>query len=224
MAELPRLGVTNLGTKPPAADATTRKVYFSVVLLQPPKKKEEVRLPEAKRPSFRGGLGKPVLIPFDGPYWYFQPPLNAPDDMAHVAHGRAMEVDVHSADEDTLLMEAHQVLTSAVDMSCCREIDLSVTNGDTRPGPITAVLVLRDLNGWPVVKRVVLAPQTLTSSQMASSYGRGPVDEVLRFPLDATAKSQGLVRFDDITVMFVPQGIRRYSGTKVEVRSFTLVP
>ena len=63
-----------------------------------------------------------------------------------MAHGKPTDFDVNvrSTDWLPLMMEAHQLLSSSIDLKCCREIDVSITNADNRPGRIELGVVLTD--------------------------------------------------------------------------------
>jgi hypothetical protein len=48
-----------------------------------------------------------------------------------------------------------------------------------------------------------------------------PIPEVLHFPIPSNAKLQ---QFDEITVIFFPDSERPYSGAKIAIRQFDLIP
>ncbi len=224
---LPKLGVyEEMAPKIAKADTKT-STYFSVVLLAPVDKKVVApKLVPTAQNAMRGRLAKPMIIPFNGPYWYFEPPLVRPGSEAQVMHGRSTEQNPHTLDGSMLLMEAHQALKQPVDVSSCREIDVALTNAETRLGKIMVGVMLRDSLGD---KRqiLMLRDQPLVSSEETEiDPHRVPVDETLRFPVEQRGvgtMGKRLTRFDDITVLFVREG-RLTTGSKVAVRAFTLEP
>ena len=214
---------------PKAEDRVTRgNDYFSVILL-PPLKKKEVAPPRPVPPTQvpgNGSMTKPVVIPFNGPYWYFQPPTQRPGIEAHVAHGKPTEENIHSTDGEMLLMEAHQTLITPIELSCCREIDVALTNADTRPGTILVSVILRDSLTSGSLPLILRDQPIVSSEETHIAASRGPVNELLRFPInrvDPLLFPNRLQQFDEITVIFLPQG-RRATGAKVAVKQFTLVP
>ena len=66
--------------------------FVGVILWPPHKKKPEIAPPRPKTPTLGSGVkAKPLIIPFDGPYWYFKAPMAGPGPRAHVTFGRAYQ-------------------------------------------------------------------------------------------------------------------------------------
>jgi hypothetical protein len=200
--------------------------YVGIILWPPPIKKTEIVPPRPHSTSFAiGKSSQPVVIPFDGQYWYFKAPSKRPGPRAHVAHGKAMYVNVRSTNFAPLLMEAYQNLGTAIDLGCCSEIDVAITNADVRPGTIALGIRLGDSDslGDPTLD---LGERTIVSSKAAQiPMNRPPVDEVLRFPIPLPfARATTIGRFDEITIVFLSSGERARAGAKVSIQSFTLIP
>ncbi|HTC75592.1 MAG TPA: hypothetical protein VK684_08460 [Edaphobacter sp.] len=194
--------------------------YIGIILWPPPAKKTEI-IPPHVHSFAMGAAPKPIVIPFDGPYWYFKAPSQRPGPRAHIAHGNATDVSISSSDSAPLLMEAHQNLGSSIDLTCCSEIDLTIINADNRPGKIAIGLRLTDSSsiGKPTEN---LGERTILSSQAVSiPINRSPMKETLRFPI---SRSATLPRFDAITIAFLPAKERSRGGAKVSIQSFTLIP
>jgi hypothetical protein len=206
---------------PPAEPDKPGSEYVGIVLWPPPVKKEIIP-PLPRDHSFAiGGAAKPVVVPFDGPYWYFKAPSKRPGPHAHVAHGKPTDVTVASSDRAPLLMEAHQNLGSPIDLACCSEIDVAITNADTRLGKIALGIVLTDSNSIGKPWRA-LGEQTIVSSAADQiPMNRPPVKEMLRFPISRAATMR---RFNEITIVFLPAKERARGGAKVSIQSFTLIP
>ena len=200
--------------------------YIGVVLWSPPTKKEILR-PIPHSNSFRiGRASRPIVIPFDGQYWYFKAPSKRPGPRAHVAHGKSTEVNVRSSDFAPLLMEAYQNLGSSIDLSCCSEIDVAITNADIRPGKIALSILLTDSNSLGKPSRnfesINLGERVIPSSEPVQiPMNRPPVNEVLHFPISTSATVH---QFNEITILFLPAQERSRAGAKVSIQSFTLVP
>jgi hypothetical protein len=201
--------------------ATSDNDYIGIVLWPPPVKKQP--LPPVPRPnSFAtGGAAKPLIIPFDGQYWYFKAPYVRPGPHAHVARGKPTDVTVRSSDLAPLLMEAHQILDKSIDLTCCREIEVAITNADTRPGKISLGLILTDSTSPDKPSRN-LSSRPIASSEPANiPLNREPTKEVLRFPIPRSSITH---RFNEITIVYIPAPERARGGAKVSIQSFTLIP
>ena len=196
--------------------------YVGIILWPPPIKKTELVLPSPRAASFAiGRAAKPVVIPFDGQYWYFKAPSTRPGPRAHIAHGRATYANVRSTNSAPLLMEAYQNLGTLIDLKCCSEIDVAITNADIRPGTIGLGVRLADSDSVEEPS-LDLGERTIVSSKAAQiPLNRPPVEEVLRFPI---SQSTTIHRFDQITLIFLPAPQRAQVGAKVSIESFTFIP
>jgi hypothetical protein len=196
--------------------------YVGIILWPPPIKKTAIVPPRPHTTSFTiGKASKPLVIPFDGQYWYFKAPSKRPGPRAHIAHGRATYVNVHSTDSAPLLMEAYQNLGTSIDLGCCSEIDVAITNADIRPGTIALGIRLTDSTSVAEPSQD-LGERTIVSSKTAQiPLSRPPVEEVLRFPIP---RPTTIHRFDEITIVFRSAKERARGGAKVSIQSFTLIP
>jgi hypothetical protein len=196
-----------------------QKSYVSVILWPPLVKKARL-LPPAPHVSSTGlfSSSKPMVIPFNGPYWYFQAPDTKPGATAHVMHGSPIDENIHSNNFLPLFMTAHQALDTPIDMESCRELDLAVINADKSPGEIDVGVLLTDT----ATKRSQYLGKRPIPSSMAPEFSihRGPVQEKLRFHV----LHGELSRFDDITVLINPEMDRSLAGARVAVKEFELIP
>jgi hypothetical protein len=212
----PRLAPRPIDTDLPSTE------YVGIVLWPPPQKKTEIVPPAPRIHSFAiGHTAKPVVIPFDGPYWYFKAPSTKPSPHAHVAHGDSTAVTIRSSDWSPLLMQAHQNLGLPMDLNCCSEIDVAITNADNRIGAIALGLRLTDFHsiGKP---SLTLVDRTISSSTAALiPLNRAPVKEILRFRI---TRSETIHQFNELDVLFHPAKERARGGVKVSIQSFTLIP
>jgi hypothetical protein len=199
-----------------------RSSYVGIVLWPPhPKKKAEVIPPPPH--THPGGIwntSKPMVIPFDGPYWYFKAPAKKPGLKARLVRGQPTLVNIHSTDWQPLFMEAHQNLGSSINLDCCKEIDVTITNADDRPGRISIGMILTD-STWPDKASQHLEEKPIVSSQAPHfSMNQPPTEEKLRFQI---TKGK-LRRFDEITVLILPAKERSLGGAKIAIQQFTLIP
>jgi hypothetical protein len=181
--------------------------FLGIILLPPPRKKAEIVFPKSHA-AWIGTWTKsqPLVIPFDGPYWYFKPPEREPGLRAHVVRGKSTDTNIHSIDRRPIVMEAHQFLGTAIDPSCCREIQVAITNADTSAGRISlgVSLVNSTLPNPSLIKgqAETLGVKAIQSSEPQDfSMKRSPVEEVLTFPIPPGGKFS---QFDQIKVLFFP--------------------
>jgi hypothetical protein len=195
--------------------------YESIILWPIPEKKQI--LPPLPQPTslLAPGTTKPLVIRFDGPYWYFQPPGKCPTSDAHQAHGTPIDLNIQANNFIPLVMEAHQSLGTPIPLARCREIQVDVLNNDHHPGPINLAVLLTDTSA-PGKPQLYLGQQPLQSSQPGRfTIKTGPTPETLHFSVPTPAKIR---KFDQITVMFFPTGANYDQGSKVAIQQFQLVP
>src|SRR6266702_261820 len=208
------------GTRAPAQAEASNSGYFGIILYPPPQKKELGAPVLHSNSLLSSTLAKPMKMPFDGPYWYFKNGRR-PGPKAHVARGRSTDVNVRSTDLDPLMMEAHQKLGVPIDLSTCGEIDVDLTNADTRIGEIDLALLLTDSTA-PGRPGQLLHGLPIASSELDPiPANRAPVKETLRFTIPHPATVR---RFDEITVAFRLAPRHGRAGAKISIDSFELMP
>jgi hypothetical protein len=166
-------------------------------------------------------ISKPLVIPFQGSYWYFRDPAKRPSSNAHIMHGLPTEVAIHSTDFRRLIMEAHQDLDRPIELTCCREIDLMILNADNIPGGISISLVLTDSTVRGSASETLSSRNVKSSEPPIFSLSRPPVEETLRFIIPARVR---IKRFDELSVVLQPSLERSLGGVKISVREFRLLP
>lgn len=213
-------GLTASAAARHAADEMPLRPHFTSVILWPPKERV-TRLYFPTTPmSLRDPAQRrrPMEIPFDGPYWYFEPPDLAPDALAHVAHGRPTDATLNltSADGGPLRMQALEHLAKPIDAGCCAELDVALEDADAQAGEVSLGVVLTDTTqrGEPTA---ILGFQPVAAAGASPHH---PQDETVRFPMQ---RAQVLRRFDEITVVILPS-YQHWRGAKVAIEGFTLEP
>jgi hypothetical protein len=206
----------------PATKSAVGSHYSGVILTLPAKPQRRIDPPTASdQSSFSSALSKPVIIPFDGVYWYFKQPDTRPATDARIQQGDPIKANVRSTDYRALAMEAHQTLLNPISGDCCHAMRIDLLNGDDRPGPIRIELLLRDTSGKPG-SSLLLGSIAIPSSQLQHiALNRPPVPESLRFQMPAKARGR---RFDEITVVIKPSADRALAGSKIAIQNFVLVP
>ncbi len=206
-------------SKPPSS-AYGLGGYESIILWPPPAKKQIVPpLPEMS--LLAPGTTQPLIIPFSGQYWYVQPPNKIPGPTAHQVHGTPLGAEIASINSVPLVMDAHQTLGGAIPIKRCGEVQVEIENRDNRIGVIALAVLLTDAAS-PKNSTLYLGQQSIVSTEPEHfSYKSGPVFETLRFFVPASAKMR---RFDEITVMMLPDIEHALIGPKIAIKQFQLFP
>jgi hypothetical protein len=195
--------------------------YESIILWPVPEKKQIVPPLPAPSNLLAPGTNKPLVIRFDAPYWYFQRPNKRPGPRAYQTHGSPLGGDIQANNFFPLIMEAHQNLGSSIRVARCREIDVTILNRDNRRGILNLAVLLSDTTS-PAKPPLYLGQQPVVTSEPENfTVKRAPVNEVLRFPIPTPAK---IGKFDEITIMFLPDGENFQLGSKIAVQDFQLLP
>jgi len=206
----------------PTSNPTRDKSYSGVILLLPPKPRHEiVPPPPATSTHFSNLRSKPVIIPFDGAYWYFRQPDQRPKADAPVVHGDPTKKNIRSTDARPLSMEAHQRLDTPIKMNCCRTIHLAIQNADNRPGAIFVEILLKDRSSKETGTQSLGDLVIPSSEDRHISLTRPPIDEILSFSFPPHTRGR---QFDEITVAIKPAKERVRAGAHIAVQYFELVP
>jgi len=205
----------------PAGNATWMSGYESVILWPVPQKQQILApLPAPTAPA-APHAARPLVIRFDGPYWYFQTPDTRPSPTAHQDHGTPIAADVQSRNGFPLIMEAHQTLSSSIRLAACRELQVTLLNRENSTGVINVAILLNDSSA-PSQPAVYLGQQPLERSLPGHfAIKTAATSETLRFPIPAHTKIR---KFNQITVSIIPEEERSQSGAKVAVDQFELLP
>lgn len=195
--------------------------FESIILWPLPEKKQVIPPPPPQDSLLAPGTKRPIVIRFTGPYWFTQPPDKRPGPLAHQAHGTPARVDILSSNRMPLVMNAHQFLSSSLRVALCREIDVQIENRDNLAGEVSLGLFLED-NSTPGKPSVYLGQQPIMSTLPAEFVQKSaPEYEVLRFMIPESAK---IHRFDEISILFLPDIEHRYIAPKIAIEQFQLSP
>lgn len=214
----------NRGKTPPIQLSSDLPSYKGVILFQE-RRPEKLVVPRPTSLLFRQTLAprasQPLNIPFDGVYWYYQPPDRQPRQDSLRERGSPADLRFQSNDGRSLLMEARQNLGRLVDVGCCSEILLTITNAETDPTVVDLDLSLTNttIPGTPVLHlgdaRAADQPPT------GLHYNKKSAQQTLAYKIPAAPTIR---QFDELIVAFhraEPTSIR---STKVAINQFVLVP
>jgi hypothetical protein len=228
----PRRGLEGRAGGPAAASAQAQEkkagnavdnAYRGIVLFTVTDKTKELPPLPVQRNLLQAGTARPVVIPFDGTYWYFQAPQHGPGLHPHVAHGDPVSMNIYSTGWVPLAMQAHQTLAQPIPVRGGERFQLTLRNGDNRMGRIDVGVLLTDSRAAGLDKpTLVLGVKPMLSSEaLEGSYRSSPVEEDLTF---AVPQHPAVREFDTITVLFFPSAVRDTMGARVGIRQFELLP
>jgi hypothetical protein len=195
---------------------------YESVILWPSLKKEPITPPiSVENNLLAPGTKEPLIIHFNGPYWYLQPPNKIPGRRAHLAKGTPLALDIHSSNSVALVMDAHEYLSAAIPISRCREITVEVANRDNTIGAISAGVLLTDGSSTKT-PTLYLGEQPIISAQIGHfSIKSAPVFETLHFSIPPDVK---LKKFNEITVLILPDVEHQFDAPKIAIEQFELFP
>jgi hypothetical protein len=205
------------GPKNPLATPNRSPIGYQTIVLWPIKKPEKViPSPPVNIDPSGLGAGKPFIIPFYGPYWYFKFPGEIPGPNAQTTHADPLKASVRSTDRAPLLMNAHQYLASPIDLSCCREIQIVFRN-DVSLGALAIALSLTDSQK----KQTQPLGVKLVTATLITRHPEPAVEQTLAFPIPKSAIIQ---TFDAITVTLVSNPSNATLGRRVAIEKFIMIP
>jgi hypothetical protein len=169
----------------------------------------------------KGGTGisrsDPLSIPFDGVYWFWRGPSDAPPSNSVVMHGSPARQFFRSTDGDGMSMEAKQNLGFAVDPRIYEAIEIDIQNADPIPNSVSILLKVRNtaLAGKPIQSLGMENVLTPGSSE------DNAVTQTLRFHLPSRL---AMGSFDELTVSYYLKGARGNRSARIAIERFRLVP
>jgi hypothetical protein len=195
--------------------------YESVILWPYPDKRRVMPPITAREVLLAPGSKEPLVIRFNGPYWYFQAPNKFPGAAPHKAQGTPIGFDIQSNNSVPLVMDAHQYLGAAIPLALCREITVEIANRDNTAGAVSIGVLLMD-GASAKQATLYLGEQPIASTQPEHfAIKPSPVFETLHFPIPRAAK---IHKFSEITVLVLPDIEHAFNAPKIAVQQFQLYP
>jgi hypothetical protein len=164
---------------------------------------------------------KPLIIPFNGVYWFFKAPDLDPPVTSRQTHGSPELLDIHSTDRRPLSMEAHEHFGSMIDLDCCSRIQIAIRNADLYSETVSLELVLinSSLPGKPSQSLGTIVVKSTRSWKLYEKAS--PTGEILTFPIPT---NHSIRRFDEVMIVFRLAAFRADDGAKIAIDHFVLVP
>lgn len=191
--------------------------YQSVILWPVPEQKQIIAPVLAPASSLTPRMHKPLVIRFDGPYWYFQFPETRPGQFAHQAHESPLNTDIEAKNSVPLVIQANQSLGRAIRIANCREIQVEIENRDNHPGDIDLGILLKDSSSKGKLT-LYLGEQPVAGNPVA---GSAPRSQTLRFSIPPHPRIR---QFDEITVMLIPNYEHAFVAPRLAIDQFELIP
>ena len=195
--------------------------FQGIVLFTVEEKKEVLPPLPMERDLLRSGMTRPLVIRFDGSYWYFQAPEHGPGAHPHLTHGDPVAVSIYSTGRVPLAMQAHQTLTQPVDLRPVGAMQVTVRNGDNRVGRIDMGILLADSTA-PGKPTLYLGTQPIVSTEPDHfAVKTNPVTETISYTIP---ERRAIRKFDEVTVLFFPDAMRMTLGARVGIQQFEFMP
>jgi hypothetical protein len=206
------------------SSTSTRDANSGIILW--PKRQTYTKL-VAPAPAMGDGLLKsnrhadPLVIPFNGVYWFFKAPDLDPPNTSRQAQGSPELLEIHSTDRRPLSMEAHENLGTLIDLDCCGRMQIVIRNADAYSETVSLELILinSSLPGKP--------SQSLGTTMVRSTRPwklfeeQKTASETLNFVVPA---NPAILRFDEVKIVFRLDPFRADDGAKVAIDRFVLIP
>jgi hypothetical protein len=204
--------------------ADARDAYSGILLW--PKKRTHTKLiappPMSWNQKFVSSQhSNPLVIPFEGVYWFFREPDLQPPAKSQQAEGSPEMFNIDSTDWRPLSMEAHQNLGTLVGLDCCGKIQVAIRNADGYPKSISLEVILVDTTAPGKPFQSLGRAQIVSSRKGKSDDRQQPANETLNFLIPANS---AIHRFDEVTVLFRLDGFRARAAAKIGIDHFTLIP
>ena len=207
-ADRPKGRVTTIYAPPTGNVEIDDKSFPGVVLFSEPRSRAKLvqPLPGWARNTLSSVPSEPSIIPFSGEYWMFRPPDTEPPKKSYSRWGSPETLSFLTTDHATMVMEAHQRLEHPIDLSCCGEIQIAISNADRYPGTVELELILID-NG---------ASQSLGTVAVPFHP-----DAVLSFPIP---RGSAIRQFNELEVVFHRDRVRIDRSARISIERFVLAP
>jgi hypothetical protein len=184
------------------------KSFPGIVLFSEPKPRAKLvdPLPGWAHAALSMARTEPSVIPFSGEYWMFRPPDTQPPQKSYSKWGSPETLSFLTTDHATMTMQAHQKLEHPIDLSCCGEIQIAISNADRYPGTVSLELILME--------------DGLSQSLGTVAVPTRP-EAVLSFPIPAGSVVH---EFNQLEVIFHRDRVRIDRSARISIERFVLVP
>ncbi len=167
------------------------------------------------------GNASPLVIPFDGVYWFFKSPDLRPPVGSQQAHTTPDIVDIRSTDRRPLSIEALDHLANLINLDCCSRFQIAIRNADRYPETVSLELQLVNTT-LPHTPSVSLGQMMVSSTHAWKLYEKPvAVNETLSFPIPIR---RTLRSFDEVKIIFLLDRARADAAARIAIDHFVLIP
>lgn len=203
----------------------TDESYPGMILRPPIEEHSPITPPVARRRILDAKSSDPkddpISIPFYGAYWYFRASDGGLPADSIESRGDPTAMSFKTTDFTPIAMEARQSFGALVDLSCCRSVELVISNGDRRPGTVAVELILTNTR-LPGSPQQSLGTCPVNSSLHWTAFNDPPPrTETLNFRVPSHAAIRS---FDEATIRFHMGSPRERWSAKIAVVKFRLIP
>jgi hypothetical protein len=165
---------------------------------------------------FGKGHSEPYTIPFQGVYWILRRPDQPPPRTSLVMRASPTKRAFTSNDYRPLWMEAHDNLGTLIDVRCCTEVRVEVTDADARSKDVGIELLLGNTRERKESWSLGAVPLTQGLPDAVR-----PVHRTLTFLMPHHPR---LDSFNTFTVRFPLAAGHSYRSARIAIERFVLVP
>ena len=215
--------ITNLYFPPSGAVEITDNSFPGIILMPEVKPQQPVlATPSLTWKSLSPEIAtvKSFRIPFSGVYWMYRPPFDHPPRTSHVQQGSPLTLSFRTTDHAPMSMEAYQKLDRAIDIRCCRAIQIAISTTDAYPGTVALELVIIDSQtaGQPMLSLgTLLVASQPTANSLAGNLSR----ETLDFGIPRVTPVH---QFDVIKIIYHRDRVRVERSARISIEGFLLSP
>ena len=201
-----------------------RDAYSGIVMW--PKKQTHTKLIAPSLTSWNQRLvsdrpSNPLVIPFEGVYWFFRQPDVQPPEKSRQAEGSPEMFDIHSTDSRAIFMQAHQNLGTLVGLDCCGRIQVAIRNADRYPTSVSLELILVDTTAPGKPSQSLGRVDIVSNRRWTPDDREQATSETLNFFIPSNS---AIHRFDEVTIVFRLGGFRARAAAKIGIDHLTLIP
>ena len=186
-------------------------MYDGVILLTdlPPQKLVAPPKLRTNRDPAASKSSDPMSIPFFGVYWMFKWPRSHPPPGSYTSKKNPLQAEFRSSDRMPLLMQARQNFGRLIDLECCSNIQVGITDQD----PYATLDLIVTNTTIPSEPSLHLGQVTITSKSDS------PEQRLVSFDVP---RDPAVREFDEATIVFN----RAYASAsaRIAIDRFVFVP
>jgi hypothetical protein len=196
--------------------------YRGVILFEEKRRKDMFVPPVLRRNPLAQARSDlhPLSIPFDGVYSFFQPPEQQPGAGSLRERGSPEKLSFRSNDERALIMEARQNFGRLIDISCCSEVQTTITNGELQSRVVTLELSLANTTARERPSLSLGAIRVATEQASLLQHANDRI-ETLTYKIPPSPEIR---QFDEAVILFHRSDLMASKSARIAIDQFVFVP